>query len=74
MFTSITGEPLSPSVVSHHFNKLVLSAGLKGFIFYDLRRTFASLMLVRGAKPKVIRKAPGHASVAFTMDIYSHII
>ncbi len=36
--------------------------------------TFASLMLLRGAKPKVISKALGHASVAFTMDCHSHII
>jgi hypothetical protein len=35
---------------------------------------FASLMLLRGAKPKVISEALGHASVAFTMDIYSHTI
>ena len=31
-------------------------------------------MLLRGAKPKVISEALGHASVAFTMDTYSHII
>ena len=31
-------------------------------------------MLLRGAKPKVISEALGHASVAFTMDCYSHII
>jgi hypothetical protein len=31
-------------------------------------------MLLRGAKPKVISEAPGHSSVAFTMDTYSHII
>ena len=31
-------------------------------------------MLLRGAKPKVIAEALGHASVAFTMDVYSHII
>ena len=42
--------------------------------FHDLRHTFASLMLLRGAKPKVISEALGHASVAFTMDTYSHII
>jgi len=39
-----------------------------------LRHTFASLMLQHGAKPKVISEALGHASVAFTMDVYSHII
>ena len=31
-------------------------------------------MLLRGAKPKVISEVLGHGSVAFTMDIYSHII
>ena len=31
-------------------------------------------MLLRGAKPKVISEALGHASVAFAMDCYSHII
>jgi hypothetical protein len=28
----------------------------------------------RGAKLEVISEAPDHASVAFTMDVYSHII
>ena len=49
-------------------------AGLEGVRFHDLRHTFASLMLLRGAKPKVISEALGHSSVAFTMDTYSHII
>ena len=43
-------------------------------VFHTLRYTFASLSLLRGAKPKVISEALGHSSVAFTMDVYSHII
>jgi len=74
VFTNITGEPLNPSVVTHTFHKLAVSTGLSGVRFHDLRHTFASLMLLRGAKPKVISEALGHASVAFTMDVYSHII
>ena len=31
-------------------------------------------MLLIGAKPKIISEALGHASAAFTMDVYSHII
>ena len=42
--------------------------------FHDLRHTFASIMLMKGAKPKVISEALGHASVAFTMDVYSHLL
>ncbi len=45
-----------------------------GVRFHDLRHTFASLMLLRGAKPNVISEVLGHSSVAFTMDVYSHII
>ena len=53
---------------------MVARAGLVGMRFHDLRHTFASLMLLCGAKPKVISEALGHSSVAFTMDVYSHII
>ncbi len=74
IFTTYQGEPLSPSVVTHNFRALALKSGLPGVRFHDLRHTFASLMLLRGAKPKVISEALGHSSVAFTMDTYSHII
>ena len=74
VFTSFRGEPLSPSTVMNSFKRIRAKAGLSGVRFHDLRHTFASLMLMRGAKPKVISEALGHASVAFTMDTYSHII
>ena len=74
VFNGIEGKPLDPSMVSHEFAKLAKQSGLPGVRFHDLRHTFASLMLLRGAKPKVISEALGHSSVAFTMDIYSHII
>jgi len=74
VFTSYQGEPLNPSVATHNFHKLANQVGLGAVRFHDLRHTFASLMLLRGAKPKVISEALGHSSVAFTMDVYSHII
>jgi integrase len=61
-------------MLSHEFARIVKCAGLEHVRFHDLRHTFASLMVLRGAKPKVISEALGHASVAFTMDTYSHII
>jgi len=74
VFTSVEGKPIDPGVLSHAFGRMARQAGLEGVRFHDLRHTFASLMLLRGAKPKVISEALGHASVAFTMDVYSHII
>ncbi|MBN1374940.1 MAG: tyrosine-type recombinase/integrase [Dehalococcoidia bacterium] len=68
------GKPLNPCTLTHNFARLVKQAGLERVRFHDLRHTFASLMLLRVAKPKVISKAFEHASIAFTMDTYSHII
>ncbi len=74
VFTNARGNPVDPSGLSHDFARIVKRAGLEGVRFHDLRHTFASLMLMRDAKPKVISEALGHSSVAFTMDVYSHII
>lgn len=72
--TMKNGRPLDPSVLTHTFSRISRQAGLGRVRFHDLRHTFASLALLRGAKPKVISEALGHSSVAFTMDTYSHIL
>ena len=74
VFPSIEGRPLDPGVLSHNFIRIVKKAGLENVRFHDLRHTFASLALLRGAKIKVISEALGHASTAFTADTYCHII
>lgn len=38
---------------------------------YDLRHTAATLSLRAGVDPKVVSERLGHASVAFTMDVYT---
>ena len=40
---------------------------------YDLRHTFATLMLEQGENPKVVQEALGHSRIARTMDTYSHV-
>jgi integrase len=74
VFGNVEGKPIDPGVLTHNFARIAKKAGLQGVRFHDLRHTFASLMLLRGAKPKVISEALGHSTVAFTMDVYSHII
>lgn len=41
---------------------------------YDLRHTAATLMIAAGVHVKVISERMGHASVAFTMDTYGHVL
>ncbi len=41
--------------------------------FYDLRHTFATLMLEQGENPKVVQEILGHSQITHTMDTYSHV-
>lgn len=74
VFANAEGKPIDPGVLTHNFARIAKRAGLEHVRFHDLRHTFASLMLLQGAKPKVISEALGHSSVAFTLDTYSHIV
>jgi integrase len=42
--------------------------------FHDLRHTCATLPLTKGVHPKIVSEMLGHASVAITLDTYSHVI
>jgi integrase len=42
--------------------------------FHDLRHTMATLLLQANVHPKIVSERLGHTSVAFTLDIYSHLI
>ncbi|MFC1865274.1 tyrosine-type recombinase/integrase [Chloroflexota bacterium] len=74
VFSNAKGHAINQSVLSHNFASIAKKCGFEGIGFHDLRHTFASLMLMKGAAPKVISETLGHSSVAFTMDVYSHII
>ncbi|MFC2060131.1 tyrosine-type recombinase/integrase [Chloroflexota bacterium] len=63
VFANIDGNPMDPGVLTHNFARIAKKAGLESVHFHTLRHSFASLMLLRGAKPKVISEALGHASV-----------
>jgi integrase len=40
--------------------------------FHDLRHSHATHLLAAGVHPKIAQERLGHASIAVTMDIYSH--
>jgi integrase len=41
--------------------------------FHDLRHGTATMLLAAGQPPKVISEVLGHATVAFTMDVYTEV-
>ena len=66
--------PLDSEVVSKAFTKLVKEAGFSDLTMHGLRHTHATILLEQGVNPKVVSERLGHASVATTMDIYSHVL
>jgi integrase len=60
--------------VKRHFKPLLQSAELPAIRLYGLRHTAATISLAAGVSPKVISEQLGHASVAFTLDVYSHVL
>jgi integrase len=75
LFRARRGGPIRESrFVQDHFNPLLKSAELPAIRLYDLRHTAATISLIAGVSPKVISEQLGHASVAFTLDVYSHVL
>ena len=56
------------------FKKVVGTAGLQKLTIHRLQHTHATILLEQGVNPKVVCERLGHASVATTMDIYSHVL
>ena len=52
---------------------LLKRAKLPQIRFHDLRHTCATLLLSRNVNPKVVSEMLGHANIAITLDIYSHV-
>lgn len=75
VFTSDRGKPIQETkFVGRYFKPLLRSAGLPDIRLYDLRHTAATLGLAAGVSPKIVNEQLGHASVAFTLEVYSHVL
>ena len=74
VFTSADGMPVDPNLATRAFKKVLASAGLPKLTIHGLRHTHATILLEQGVNPKVVSERLGHASVATTMDIYSHVL
>jgi integrase len=74
VFADPMGDTLPPYRVSQRFTTLAKRLGLAPLRFHDLRHTHASLLLTRGVHPKVVSERLGHASIAITLDTYSHVL
>jgi len=74
VFSRIDGDPVQPDSVTKMFARIVARAGVRPISFHALRHTHATDLLRAGVHPKIASERLGHASIAITMDTYSHAI
>jgi len=75
VFTTRTGSLINPSNLRQRsFAQLLKRAGLPHVRFHDLRHTCATLLLSQNTHPKFVQELLGHATIAITLDTYSHLI
>ena len=74
VFTRENGVLVHPDTMSFWFERHVRAAGVPPIRFHDLRHTHASLALQAGVPAKVVSERLGHATVAFTLDVYSRVV
>lgn len=73
IFTTEIGTPINPKQLYLHYKKLAAQIGVPESRVHDLRHTFAVLSLQNGDAVKTVQENLGHATAAFTLDVYGHV-
>jgi integrase len=68
------GGPINPDTLSSHWRRFLHDQQLPHLRFHDLRHSHATLMLLEGVHPKVVSERLGYASIAITLDLYTHVL
>lgn len=74
LFVWPNGNPLHPDTITALFHRLCVEASLPKIRLHDVRHSYATAALKAGIAPKVISERLGHATAAFTLQTYTHVI
>lgn len=74
IFTGRDGGPLSPHNFDTVWQREREQSGLPQIRFHDLRHTYASLALARGADIATLSERLGHADASITLKVYVHVL
>ena len=75
VFPSRTGGPQDAANFVHRvFKPCLVKAGIREIRFHDLRHTFGSQLIQKGAPLVYVRDQMGHSSIRVTADTYAHLM
>ena len=76
VFPNETGSLFNPSNLRNRsFKRIKVRSGVREDLrFHDLRHICATLLLREGVNAKVASEMLGHASIAITLNTYSHLL
>ena len=73
IFSNQTGGFLSYRTVYDCFKRIMDRIGSPATRFHDLRHTYAVMAIKSGDDIKTVQENLGHATAAFTLDVYGHV-
>lgn len=73
VFTNDAGCHLCHQTVYSSYKRVVSAIGLPDIRFHDLRHSYAVAALLAGDDIKTVQGNLGHATAAFTLDVYGHV-
>lgn len=73
VFTDALGHHLTKPTVYRHYKKAVAAIGRPDARYHDLRHSYAVAAISSGIDIKTVQGNLGHATAAFTLDVYGHV-
>ena len=73
VFTNELGHHLAIHTVYKDFKQIAASIGCPDARFHDLRHSYAVAAIRSGDDIKTVQDNLGHATAAFTLDVYGHV-
>lgn len=73
VFTDTLGHHLTKPTVYRHYKKAVAAIGRPDARYHDLRHSYAVAAISSGIDIKTVQGNLGHATAAFTLDVYGHV-
>lgn len=73
VFTNEVGEFIPHETAYKNFKRIARKIGIPAARFHDLRHSYAVASIRAGDDIKTVQGNLGHATAAFTLDVYAHV-